>query len=273
MTVAHFMPRFASLATPLAALLAALLVTGCAAPPMALKSIRTGGDSAPAVRADVAGKADLAGLNVGDTVAVSPGNNKVVVASSPLVYTLYEDGMVTQAEVRRQQLTVNRKDAPRIEFIKGELHRGDFIRREILLDLHSKDPDEFNRTIHFLAFNRGDKAFRGDLTVYDLLPAELELVRLGSANKYTDQTMVKGVLSGLPFLSLVTLAMDNYSRSDEAVPMRHDRLDQVQKFTFQRLVLEPGQAVGFTMHVRYQLPGEAELADLRETAAPLARQQ
>ncbi|CAM3017735.1 hypothetical protein [Cupriavidus taiwanensis] len=45
--------------------------------------------------------------------------------------------------------------------------------------------------------------------VYDLLPAELELVKLGSANKYTDQTMVKGVLSGLPFLSLVTLAMDN----------------------------------------------------------------
>lgn len=268
MTLVHFMPRFASLAT----LLAALLAAGCAAPPMALKSTRTGGDNSPVVRADVAGKADLSGLNVGDTVAVSPGNNKVVVASTPLVYTLYEDGMVTQAEVKRQ-LAVNRKDAPRIEFIKGELHRGDFIRREILLDLHSKDPDEFNRTIHFLAFNRGDKAFRGDLTVYDLLPAELDLVKLGSASKYTDQTMVKGVLSGLPFLSLVTLAMDNYSRSDEAVPMRHERLDQVQKFTFQRLVLEPGQAVGFTMHVRYQLPGETELADLRETAAPLARQQ
>ncbi|UDM52494.1 hypothetical protein [Cupriavidus sp. MP-37] len=269
MTLARSVPRLASLAT----LLAALLATGCAAPPMVLKSTRTGGDNAPVVRADVAGKADLSGLNVGDTVAVSPGNNKVVVASTPLVYTLYEDGMVTQAEVKRQQLTVNRKDAPRIEFIKGELHRGDFIRREILLDLHSKDPNEFNRTIHFLAFNRGDKAFRGDLTVYDLLPAELELVKLGSANKYTDQTTVKGVLGGLPFLSLVTLAMDNYSRSDEAVPMRHERLDQVQKFTFQRLVLEPGQAVGFTLQVRYQLPGEAELADLRETAAPLARQQ
>jgi len=254
----------------LAATLAAVLLAGCAAPQMALKSTRTGGDSSPQVRADMAGKADLSSLNVGDTVAVSPGNSKVVVASTPLVYTLYEDGMVTQAEVKRQ-LAVNRKDVPRIEFIKGELHRGDFIRREILLDLHSKDPNEFNRTIHFLAFNRGDKAFRGDLTVYDLLPAELELVKLGSANKYTDQTMVKGVLSGLPFLSLVTLAMDNYSKSDEQVAMRHERLDQVQKFTFQRVVLEPGQAIGFTMNVRYQLPGEQELADLRETAAPLAQ--
>ncbi|WP_439672162.1 Lipoprotein [Cupriavidus necator] len=254
----------------LAATLAAVLLAGCSAPQMALKSTRTGGDSSPQVRADMAGKADLSSLNVGDTVAVSPGNSKVVVASTPLVYTLYEDGMVTQAEVKRQ-LAVNRKDVPRIEFIKGELHRGDFIRREILLDLHSKDPDEFNRTIHFLAFNRGDKAFRGDLTVYDLLPAELELVKLGSANKYTDQTMVKGVLSGLPFLSLVTLAMDNYSKSDEQVAMRHERLDQVQKFTFQRVVLEPGQAIGFTMNVRYQLPGEQELADLRETAAPLAQ--
>lgn len=137
----------------LAATLAAVLLAGCAAPQMALKSTRTGGDSSPQVRADMAGKADLSSLNVGDTVAVSPGNSKVVVASTPLVYTLYEDGMVTQAEVKRQ-LAVNRKDVPRIEFIKGELHRGDFIRREILLDLHSKDPDEFNRTIHFLAFNR-----------------------------------------------------------------------------------------------------------------------
>ncbi|MBP0619826.1 hypothetical protein [Cupriavidus consociatus] len=252
-----------------AACLAALLA-GCAAPQMALKSTRTGGDSAPLVRADMAGKADLSSLNVGDTVAVSPGNSKIVVASSPLVYTLYEDSTVTHAEIKRQ-LTVNRKDAPRIEFLKGELHRGDFVRREILLDLHSKDPNEFNRTIHFLAFNRGEKAFRGDLTVYDLLPAELELVRLGPANKYTDQTMVKGVLSGLPFLSLVTLAMDNYSRSDEQVPMRHERLDQVQKYTFQRVVLEPGQAIGFTMNVRYQLPSEQELADLRENAAPLVQ--
>ncbi|MBV8156606.1 MAG: hypothetical protein JO278_03050, partial [Dyella sp.] len=79
---------------------------------------------------------------------------------------------------------------------------------------------------------------------------------------------VKSFLSIVPILQYVTFAMDDYVRKD-AVPMTHTMLDQMHRYTLQRLVLEPGQAVGFEMKVKYLPPSADELVELREMAKPL----
>lgn len=247
----------------------ASMLAGCGAP-MALRQTRTGGDATPIVRADITGKPDLRAVNVGDTVGVSPGNMKAVFASTPLTYTLYENSLTTQAAIEKKQkeLAVNPKDLPKLELLKAEFSRG-MVRTDIAINREDPDPAKFNRTIQMIAINRSDKPFRGDLTIYDLMPPELEFVSSGDANKLISQQAVKSFLSVLPIVQFVGFAMDDYTRSSEAVPMTHAMMDQMHRYTLQRLVLDPGQAVGFEIKVKYLPPSDEELADLRDMAKPL----
>ncbi|RQS11608.1 hypothetical protein [Burkholderia sp. Bp8998] len=254
------------------ALCFAAMLAACAPPKMALKVTRTGGGNTAQLKTGDNGQPSPRSITIGDTVVASPGSMKTVVASSPVTYTLYEDGQLTTEE-KKKALSVNQKDMPNIQFMKGELHNGDFMLSDIWIDLHTTKPEDFNRTLHYLLFNRGDKPFRGDLTVYDLLPPELELRKINAASKYADQTRVKGVLSMLPLIQYFAFAMDNYAKLDEPVKMKHEQLDGMHKYTFQRIVLEPGQAVGFTIDVHYVPPTVGELVELREDAKPLIPKQ
>jgi hypothetical protein len=65
------------------------------------------------------------------------------------------------------------------------------------------------------------------------------------------------------------MGMDNFSRSSEGVDVQREQLDQMNKYTFRRLVLEPGQGVGFTLRLRYVPPSGDELNDLRLEARPM----
>lgn len=248
------------------------MLSACMPPKMALKVTRTGGGNTAQLRAGENGQPSLTSIGIGDTVVVSPGSTKAVVASSTVTYTLYEQGQLTSDENKRQ-LSVTRKNVPDIQFMKGELRNGDVMLGDIWIDLHTTKPEDFNRTLHYLLFNRGDKPFRGDLTVYDLLPPELELRKINSGNKYADRTQVKNVLSMLPLIQYFAFAMDNYVKLDESVTMEHEQLDAIHRYTFRRLVLEPGQAVGFTIDVHYVPPTDGELTELRETAKPLIPKQ
>uniref|UniRef100_Q46TH4 Uncharacterized protein n=2 Tax=Burkholderiaceae TaxID=119060 RepID=Q46TH4_CUPPJ len=257
----------------LLATLVASTLAGCGTP-MALRETRTGGDASPAVRTDITGKPDLKAIGYGDTVAVSPGNMKAVFASTPLTYTLFEDSFTTTAELEKREktLSVNRKDMPNLELLKAEMSKG-MIRTNIYIRQDDPDPNKFDRTIRMIAINRGEKPFRGDLTIYDLMPPELQFVSASDATKLVSQQGVKAFLSVVPIVQYVTFAMDDYAKSDEKVPMTHAMLDQLHKYTMQRLVLDPGQAVGFEMKVRYIPPTAEELAELRETATPLQYRQ
>lgn len=253
-------------------LCAICMLAACENPKMALKVTRTGGANTALLKTTQNGQPSMRDIAIGDTVVVSPGNQRTVVASTPMTYTLYEDGQLTSAELKKE-LTVNRKEGPKIEFIKGELKHGDFFVHDIYIDLHSANPDDFSRTISYLVFNRGDKPFRGDLTIYDMLPAELQFGQVNAVSKFVDHREMKNMLGYLPIIQYVTFAMDSYAKLDEQVPMKHDQLDQVHKYTFQRLVLEPGQAVGFSISVRYVVPPDQDLAELREEAHPIHMDQ
>lgn len=249
-----------------------LILAGCANQQNILKTTITGGDAHPVVKVSPTGQPSLQDVNVGDTVVFAPGSMRAVARSPQVEITLFESAGVTQDAVKKD-LSVNRREGAKIEVLKGKLRNGDFIQTNIPIDLNSTDPNRLNIDLLLLAFNRGEKPFRGDLTVYDLLPPELAFTGVDAAAKYNDRRDRKSALSLIPILGLVTMGMDNFSRSDEAVEMKHDMLDQLHKYTFSRVVLEPGQAVGFTIRLRYVLPTPEELIDLRLEARPLQPRQ
>jgi hypothetical protein len=249
-------------------LVALLALGGCASPPNVLKVTTTGGDALPKVAVSPTGQVDVSGVGIGDTVVFAPGSMRSVVAAPQVTITLIEPGSVTEAE-NKKQLSINRREGAKIEVMKGRLLRGDFFQQAIAIDLTDSDPKKYDIDLVLLAFNRGDKPFRGDLTVYDLLPPELQLLTVEAAAKYTDRRGVKGALQAIPLIQFIAMGMDNFSRSSEGVDVQREQLDQVHKYTFRRLVLEPGQGVGFTVKLRYQPPGADELNDLRLEARPI----
>lgn len=242
-----------------------VLFAGCSSPQMLLRTTTTGGDAHPKVRLDPTGQPDLSGINVGDTIAVSPGSMRSVVGSPEVKIVLFEPGSVTEAEAKKS-LAMNRREGAKIEVMKGQLLKGDFFIQQIGIDLQSSDPKKFDIDLVLLAFNRGEKPFRGDLTVYDLLPPELSFKAADTAAKYNDRRNMKGALTSIPIFGLLAMGMDNFSRSSEAVEMQHERVGEMHKYTFQRLVLDPGQAVGFTIRLRYVPPTDEELIELRQDA-------
>ena len=248
-----------------------LFLAGCAGPPVALRVTRTGGDSYPQVKADATGQPDLRAIGVGDTLLVSPGNRRTVVPSTQLTYTLVEPRNVAEEELKKS-LSINRREAPKIQFVKTELLRGDSFRNSITLDMSRVDQRELDRKIHLLAFNRGEKAFRGDLSIYDLMPPELQLVSVEPAEKYVDRTRVKAGLSWLPIIGLLTMAMDNYGRTGEKLDMAHEKLGEMNRYSFRRLALDPGEAIGIVLNVRYVMPSADELIEMREVAGPVSSQ-
>jgi hypothetical protein len=235
-----------------------------------LKVTTTGGDAAPPVTVSPTGQLDLSGLNVGDTVVFAPGSMRPVTRSPTVEIVLQESKQTTDAELKRQ-LSINHGEAARIEVMKGQLQHGDVFERVIPINLDANDPNQYDIDLTLLAFNRGAKAFRGDLTVYDSLPQELEFLGFGTAAKYSDQTSLKEGVSWMPFIGFVSMGMDNFSRSRETVAMDHDMVDRVHRYTFKQIVLEPGHAVGFVVHTRYRKPTGEELEELRLQATPIER--
>jgi hypothetical protein len=252
----------------LVAVAAATILAGCGAP-MTLRQTRTGGDMTPTVKTDISGKPDLKAINVGDTVAVSPGNMKAVFASTTLTYELYENSLTTRAELEKSQkdLAINRKDLPKLELLKAEFMNGQVWTR-VMINREGEDPKRFDRTVHMIVINRGEKPFRGDLTIYDLMPPELQFISVTDASKLINQQAAKSFLSVLPIIQFVAFSMDDFRPSSEKIPMTHAMIDQMHRYSLPRLVLDPGQAVGFDLNVRYILPTDEELAELRETATP-----
>jgi hypothetical protein len=251
---------------------ALLLLAGCANQQNLLKTTITGGDALPQVKVSPTGQPDASDVNIGDTVVFAPGSMRAVVRSPQVVVTLFESVDATQSAIKKE-LSVNRREGAKIEVLKGKLIRGDFIATSIAIDLNDPDPKRLDLDLVLLAFNRGEKPFRGDLTVYDLLPPELQYVGADPAAKYNDRRGVKEALSIIPIVSLFSAGLDNFSRSSEIVEMRHDMLDQIHKYTFSRLVLDPGQAVGFKLRLRYVLPTGDELTDLRLESKPIQPQR
>jgi hypothetical protein len=248
--------------------LGVLALVGCGTPPRVLKVTSTGGDAHPLVKVSPTGQMDVAGVNIGDTVVFAPGSMRAVVRSPVVNIVLYEDGSITEAE-NKKALSINRREGAKIEVMKGRLLKGDYMQQSIAIDLNGRDPFRYDVELLLMAFNRGEKAFRGDLAVYDLLPPELQLLGTGKATKYNDRRSVKGALSAIPLVGLFSMGMDNFSNSGEEVEILAERLDNVSKYTFRRLVLEPGQAVGFNIRVRYTPPSTEELEDLRLESRPM----
>lgn len=248
-------------------LVAVGVMAGCASPPNVLKVTRTGGDALPRVAVSPTGQVDTAGVNIGDTVVFAPGSMRAVVPAPEVRITLFEPGSVTEEE-NKKSLSINRRDGAKIEVMRGRLLRGDFFQSHIAIDLSDRDPRRFDIDLVLVAFNRGEKAFRGDLTIYDLLPPELALQSIDQTAKYTDRRGVKSALSAIPLVNFVSMAMDNFSRSSEGVDMQREELGQVSRYTFRRLVLEPGEGVGMTMRLKYRPPSGEELNDLRQEARP-----
>jgi len=248
-------------------LLTSLWLVGCGSPPRVLKVTTSGGDALPRVAVTATGQVDASGLNVGDTVVFAPGSMRSVVAAPQVVITLLEPASITEAETKKA-LSVNRRDGAKIEVMKGRLINGDIFQTAIPIQLHETDPRRFDINLLLIAFNRGEKPFRGDLTVYDFLPPELSLVGVDPAAKYTDRRSLKGALTSIPLIQIFAMGMDNFSRSSEGVDMHAEVLDQIRKYTFRRLVLDPGQGVGFTVRVKYLPPTGEELQDLRLESRP-----
>jgi hypothetical protein len=235
---------------------------------MLIRTTVTGGDAYPKVKLDDAGQLDRSGINVGDTVVVAPGNMRSVVASPAVSIMLYEAGSATKEELGKA-LASGQDQGVKIEVMKGKLLHGDVFAQEIGIDLQSTDLKKYDLDLNLLAFNRGEKAFRGDLAVYDLLPPELLFKSADAAVKYNDHQARKNFVSGIPIVSVLARSIDNFSRTDEAVDMVHESLGEIHRYTFRRLVLDPGQAVGFTLHLRYLPPSGQELLELRQAARPL----
>jgi hypothetical protein len=120
-----------------------------------------------------------------------------------------------------------------------------------------------------MAFNRGEKEFRGDLTIYDRPPPELTYVSADTATKYNDQSAAKDALSMLPIIQYFAFGMDNYKKTNESVDLQQESVSEdLHKYTVRRLVLNPGQAVGFTIHLKYRPPTDEEITELRYDAQP-----
>jgi hypothetical protein len=190
------------------------------------------------------------------------------VASPAVSIMLYEAGSATKEELGKA-LASGQDQGVKIEVMKGKLLHGDVFAQEIGIDLQSTDLKKYDLDLNLLAFNRGEKAFRGDLAVYDLLPPELLFKSADAAVKYNDHQARKNFVSGIPIVSVLARSIDNFSRTDEAVDMVHESLGEIHRYTFRRLVLDPGQAVGFTLHLRYLPPSGQELLELRQAARPL----
>jgi hypothetical protein len=247
------------------------LLAGCGTPPRILKITHTGGDTAPKAALGATGSVDLSGINVGDTIVFAPGSMRSVVAAPQVNITLFEPGSVTETETKKA-LSVNRRDGAKIEVMKGQLYKGDFFQTDIGIDLSGTDPKRYDLELLLIAFNRGEKPFRGDLTIYDFLPPELTLVGVDPAAKYTDRRSLKGALTSIPLFGLMAMGMDNFSRSSELIDMSTESLDQIRKHSFRRIVLDPGQGVGFIARVKYVPPSPDELLDLRLESRPMAPQ-
>lgn len=234
---------------------------------MLLRTTTTGGDAYPKVKLDAAGQPDLSALNVGDTVVVAPGSMLTVVAAPAVNILLFESDSATR-EALEKSPTSGRGSA-RIEVLKGKLLHGDIFVQDIGIDLHSPELTRYDVNLEMLVFNRGETAFRGDLAVYDQLPPELEWRGADPAVKYNDHRARKEFVDSIPLVSVFAHGIDNYSRTSEEVQMQHEVTGATHKYTFRRLVLDPGQAVGFTLKLRYLPPSEAELQELRQSARPL----
>jgi hypothetical protein len=237
---------------------------------MALKRTVIGGDAYPKVLVDPTNKPDVSAVNVGDTVVFAPGSMRQVVPSPEVQVVLTEDASITKAEVKKS-LQINRREGAKIQVMKGRLLHGDVIQEVVPIDVHSADPNKYTIDLVLLAFNRGEKEFRGDLTIYDRPPPELNFISVDTATKYNDQSATKDALSWLPLIQYFAFAMDNYKKLNEPVDLQQEVLsNDVHKYTVRRLVLNPGQAVGFTIHLKYLPPTDQELSELRYDAQPFA---
>lgn len=235
---------------------------------MLLKTTVTGGDAYPKVKLDASGQPNLAGMNYGDTLVFAPGSMTSVVASPAVNIQLYESASEMRAALEKADPAAS-GGAARIEVLKGRLVKGDTFVQDIPIDLHNSELDRYDIALQVLVFNRGDKAFSGDLAVYDLLPPELAFRSADPAVKYNDHSARKEIMSNIPLVSLIAKGMDNYSRTSEAVDMQHEMVGEIHKYAFRGLQLDPGQAVGFTLNLRYVPPSSKELFELRQAARPM----
>lgn len=237
-------------------------LAGCAAPDVVIKSTTLGGDRG--IRATGKDRTfDINGVNEGDTLIVAPGSQRAVVPSSPVVINLMESfdfSRVQAEEEKKRDLAVNRKPGARIEFVRGQRDKERF---ERFVRVRRDDPETQEFNVEVFAANRSEEAFRGDLVIYDWLPSELTLLSTSSVEKYDTREGLKTAISAIPIFGLIAFGIDSWVKTGDVLSVQVEELDQIKKYTIKRLVLEPGQWIGFSQKLRYKLPDEEELQDLR----------
>lgn len=98
--------------------------------------------------------------------------------------------------------------------------------------------------LKLITINRGNIAFKGDLTIYGNAPPQMKIKKITEYSKIKDQTGTKATMDSIPIVSWFSNALDNYSVIETSANFKVEKADDGHaKLTIKNINVEPGEGV------------------------------
>lgn len=233
------------------------------------------GDSNPVVSSSAARSGDMTNLSEGETLIVAIASDGSGALSQPTIAEVKIQETILSSEEFNRDLIMNRCDhdgdgildvyCPDLinSMNNGMLQNEKFVTFQswylIAKDLDI-DEDKWGSKVtidtatvierdvpvylKLITINRGNVAFKGDLTIYGRAPPQMKIKKVTEYSKIEDQIETKRTLGAIPFAGLFSLGMDNFVVIDTSADFKIELTDEGHaKLTIKNIFVEPGQGV------------------------------
>ncbi|MBF0178686.1 MAG: hypothetical protein HQM03_01535 [Magnetococcales bacterium] len=244
----------------------ALMLSACGAHHIELGKVEHGGDFSPVLTAQHVKEGKLENLGFGEAVVVALGNTEMVASSETAKLSFIEDLSNDQIQ---KALETKTKNKPYIKMISGfegkDANQKDRYFSSVPYFVHEVQTGKVPTKFSIMALNIGEAEFAGDLIIHNKFAPDIKFIGISKKRKIVDQRALKAGLRGIPFVELVTLAMDDFSTVDADPHFRLLKENNVLSFEFGSTNLKSGEGMHVVLDVEATMP---ELDEMRRNAKP-----
>jgi hypothetical protein len=255
--------------------LLAFIVGGCTST-VQIGSYQNQGDHAPLIYSSQLINKDFKNLSDGEAIAIAIGNEKAIARPNLTEMHIYKnvrntsnsdfsldlkicdpdgDGILDLFCPAKKKIADDNGseyfDLTAIKFVQDK--SGDW-QYKAFIDRDSVYGNVYSGKYRIILLNSGTKTYTGPLVAYDRLEPAMTYSGIRSVKKVVDHRDLRSNLALVPYIGLVTLAMDDFSTTSDSMQMVDKVIDGIVKFESQSLTLSPGEGIQIDFGVNLVLP-------------------
>ena len=222
-----------------------------------LGDIANGDDFSPYVTVGEVKSGNLTSLGPSEAVVAGIGNVEQVTPTNRVHLKIVEMAELKDIKV---------EEKPFLTAIKRVSNRqGQWVVSDMI---YPKDWDggPINRQFMITVLNSGKSPYIGDVMIYDRLTHDITFTGITKRAQITDMRELKAGLSGVPFVGLAVLAMDDFSVKNSNPEFDSSvKSDGTLSFKFKNVTLAPNDGVTVEFSVSVVKP---DIDSMRKRAIP-----